>query len=869
MPDPNDYTVGWICALHVEYVAAQEFLDEEHEAPNFVAPNDTNDYTLGAIGKHKVVIAVLPDGEYGTASAAVVATNLLHSFPNIRIGLMVGIGGGAPNDAHDIHLGDIVVSATRTGESGVFQYDFGKTIQNKDFQHTRVFGQPPSTLRTAIAGLQAQYKRKGHRLAEAINGILERNVRLRPEFGRPQPETDRLLKRDITHDPRGCADFFDNPAIHYGVIASANQLMKDATIRDKLAADKNVLCFEMEAAGLMDQFPCLVIRGICDYSDSHKSKEWQGYAALAAAAYARDLLRRTHSSTIQAETRMSGILSQALTAIRYKLDTNQDQELLEWLAPVNPESTHVRASKLPASGTGSWFIDNDLRRWLGQDGYPTFLVLRGKSGAGKTTLFANVVQRLDSMRKGQSNTCLAYFYCTLGNAASQEPVNIIGSLAAQLSFAIPSILDDLRPIFAEAKRESSIVIMIDAINESTQWKEIIRSLLTFSEQLKDIHILVSTTKDVASLNELCPEAKIVDMKPATVQHDIAAYVHQYLENDETLKIINSDVKADIKSIVVNSALGSFRWVQLSLENLSIQRTKSSIYQALRALPGSLQDIYATILDRISLADQKLVREALSWLSFAKRPLTLRELNEAVVFEESYTAIDEYNLLISSRILPRISQGLIELDNDQVYLAHSSIKEFLTSDWIRDSKVRYFGLDSETAHKDIMRKCISYLCLDYFRCGYATSDSLVSDCLKARPLLEYAAYFWATERLPQKGNFGFWVQILIPDADPEDLAVTQPLYYAASFGLVPVVKAILDSVPDLEIDSPGGRHGSTPLFVASNSYAVDPSSGYTVYSFAMQYDHHLEALLAEYVPHNSLKGHGLGILRRSKVVLVDP
>ena len=46
----------------------------------------------------------------------------------------------------------------------------------------------------------------------------------------------------------------------------------------------------MEAAGLMDQLPCLVIRGICDYCDSHKNKHWQGYAALAAAAYARDLL---------------------------------------------------------------------------------------------------------------------------------------------------------------------------------------------------------------------------------------------------------------------------------------------------------------------------------------------------------------------------------------------------------------------------------------------------------------------------------------------------------------------------------------------------------------------------------------------------
>ena len=51
-----------------------------------------------------------------------------------------------------------------------------------------------------------------------------------------------------------------------------------------------VLCVEMEAAGLMDDFPCLVIRGICDYADSHKNKRWQPYAAATAAAYAKELL---------------------------------------------------------------------------------------------------------------------------------------------------------------------------------------------------------------------------------------------------------------------------------------------------------------------------------------------------------------------------------------------------------------------------------------------------------------------------------------------------------------------------------------------------------------------------------------------------
>ena len=68
--------------------------------------------------------------------------------------------------------------------------------------------------------------------------------------------------------------------------------MKDALLRDALIAEKDVLCFEMEAAGLMNHFPCVVIRGICDYSDSHKNKEWQGYAAMAAAAYTKDGLFR-------------------------------------------------------------------------------------------------------------------------------------------------------------------------------------------------------------------------------------------------------------------------------------------------------------------------------------------------------------------------------------------------------------------------------------------------------------------------------------------------------------------------------------------------------------------------------------------------
>lgn len=328
MPDPSMYNVGWICAIRPEYVAAQAFLDEKHEPPDQVNWNDSNIYTLGRLGKHNVVIGTLPDGDYGIGPAVSVAKGMLSSFPNLRIGLMVGVGGGAPSSKNDIRLGDIVVSAPRGGRGGVFQYDFGKTIQDRKFQTIGFLNQPPELLRAAMADIQAEYELDGHQLEEAINEALERKPRLRRNYQRPTNNSDKLFKSGQVHgeadnadctaacgegpscfvERRGRTGDEDNPAIHYGTIASANNLMKDALIRDRLAAEENVLCFEMEAAGLMNPFPCVVIRGICDYADSHKNKQWQGYAAMAAAAYAKDLLRRIPVTRLEAERKISAVL---------------------------------------------------------------------------------------------------------------------------------------------------------------------------------------------------------------------------------------------------------------------------------------------------------------------------------------------------------------------------------------------------------------------------------------------------------------------------------------------------------------------------------------------------------------------------------
>ncbi|KAI9770022.1 MAG: hypothetical protein M1840_003734 [Geoglossum simile] len=257
--DRDSYRVGWICASVEDYVAARNFLDEK------MSPDDS--YTLGKIRKHNVAIDILPEPR--PVCAATVARDMRSNFPKIRICLMVGVGGGAPSARYDIRLGDIVVGA---GEGRVFQYNVGETIQKECFHRSQFLDQSPPILQRAVNKLLVQHESKGHGLEAAINAVIDKNPRLQKKYKRP----DSTSK--------------DGPAIHYGPIASGDRPMEDALVRDKPAAEGDVLCFEMEAAGLMNGLPCLVIRGICDYSDSHKNKKWQGYAAMAAAAYAKDLL---------------------------------------------------------------------------------------------------------------------------------------------------------------------------------------------------------------------------------------------------------------------------------------------------------------------------------------------------------------------------------------------------------------------------------------------------------------------------------------------------------------------------------------------------------------------------------------------------
>ncbi|KAI1126755.1 nucleoside phosphorylase domain-containing protein [Nemania abortiva] len=301
-----EYTVGWICALPIEMAASIALLDELYTPPA-QPPHDQNSYSFGRIGQHNVVLVCLPAGVTGTASAATVAAQFRSSFPSIQYGLLVGVGGGAPSAKNDIRLGDVIVSKPTGIFGGVVQYDFGKTIEKGAFKQTGSLNKPPRVLLSALASLETKCHLEGNQLTSDSLAIPDTYSELRSAAKYPGAEHDQLYMAECGHgkdlETCGVCDeprYVDrpprchkDPVIHFGLIASANQLMRHGITREKLRKELDVLCFEMEAAGLMDNFPCLVIRGICDYADVHKTKQWQPYAAVTAASCAKQILLLT------------------------------------------------------------------------------------------------------------------------------------------------------------------------------------------------------------------------------------------------------------------------------------------------------------------------------------------------------------------------------------------------------------------------------------------------------------------------------------------------------------------------------------------------------------------------------------------------
>ena len=319
----TNFEIAVICALPLEADAVDALFDHHWDDDDGAAgpsygktAGDPNMYSTGAVGAHNVVLAHMPG--MGKACAAAVAAHCSASFPGIKLALVVGICGvvpfrpasGSDNTATEMVLGDVIVS------DSIVQYDLGRQLPERfDPKNTvrDALGRPAAEVRALLAKLATLRGRR--MLRDRMGGYME-VLRREPELVATYPGAaqDRLFPATYRHlrdgdscDKCACDDGALVPrarladssgggepgqvAVHFGPVASGDTVMKSGKDRDAVAREAGVIAFEMEGAGVWDVFPCVVvIKGACDYADSHKTKVWQRYAAATAAACAKAFL---------------------------------------------------------------------------------------------------------------------------------------------------------------------------------------------------------------------------------------------------------------------------------------------------------------------------------------------------------------------------------------------------------------------------------------------------------------------------------------------------------------------------------------------------------------------------------------------------
>lgn len=305
--DYASYTIAWIAPLPVEAEAALGMLDFRHEGYFETGLGDDYDYIAGEISGHNVVIATLPVGQiYGVGSAAALAKEVKTRFTSLWFALLVGVAAGLPNlsskelwKQRDIRLGDVLVCVPNKANTGVIHYTLGRD-QDGQFDTVGRVAETPTKIRAAIGRIQLteedSYKR-GSPLANLLEAFVNAKLaRGNRKFLHPGQDRDILYPISTESTPemipisRELRDEEELTHVFYGTIGSGDVLMRNQRRRDELRDRYDLIGLEMEAAGVMNNLPAGVIRGVSDYADGHKTKDWQPYAAAVAAVYAKSIL---------------------------------------------------------------------------------------------------------------------------------------------------------------------------------------------------------------------------------------------------------------------------------------------------------------------------------------------------------------------------------------------------------------------------------------------------------------------------------------------------------------------------------------------------------------------------------------------------
>ncbi|KAL2829876.1 putative wd40 protein [Aspergillus pseudoustus] len=802
----DSITVAIFCALAYEAVAVRYMLDGEYSCRLERVKRRNYVFSFGRIHDHNVVIARPPD--MGTVNAAHCATEVSQQFPNVRLALMVGIGAGLPSPKHDIRLGDIVISNPKDGFPGVVQYDFVKREREK-YVLKGCLNKPPRILIGADGSLQEDEIMERHPLRRALRKLT--NI---PVFKRPVTE-DILFDESFHHIKKGssCSDCeassekrvvprpqrpHKNPTVHRGLILSGDGVIKSPEYRKHLRQNfPDALCLEMEAAGIMDELPCLVVRGICDYADTHKNDDWHYYAAAVAAAYCKALLRKVDAQEVQEVTTMKELMDgvkglaegmnkiQDAQRITQNLVRNIDRSMLQnSLDPVKEasfDSYREDGEDECLKGTRIELLE-EIENWGRSQSSPCIFCLEGMAGTGKSTI-ARTAAALFCDRE----IFAASFFFKRGAGDQGNARRLFSTIASQLIFTIPSLaasiqeavhkdpkisakliekqfeqllLQPLRRLGQSDNEKRCFVIVIDALDECDDERDIgtifrLLPKVTEAQSISIRFLLTSRPERSAllgfrSLQEKKRQHLILQTIPEyRMERDCTLFLeHRFRElrkkhslpeewpGEKLQLLVEMAIPLFIFAATVCRFLEHDPWPQESLDEFLAVPATISGSEMERTYQPILKKLLRGRNAAVSTKLKQEFREIIGVIVFLARPLSVNSL-AALLNKKKSTVRARVESFRSVLSVP-------EDDDIPVTTLHLSFRDFLVSSECE------FRIDEAEMHEDIASHCLRIMnhSLRHNICSlpsYGTQRAEIPDSAIREHLpddIRYACRYWA-------------------------------------------------------------------------------------------------------------------------------
>ncbi|KAI9855731.1 MAG: hypothetical protein M1824_005891 [Vezdaea acicularis] len=522
---------------------------------------------------------------------------------------------------------------------------------------------------------------------------------------------------------------------------------------------------------------------------------------------------------------------------RQKSISELHKSIISWLSPLNFPQTQNDILRTRQKGTGEWLLKSkSFIGWL--HGAPRILWCPGMPGAGKTVLASTAIDYLQTTF-AETDNAVAFIYCNYNDQTEQSSVNLVSSLLKQLAQQMPSLLDGLEPMFDKHLKkitrptlqemskalQSAVLsfprafIVVDAVDECLEDSR--RDLLDSLGVLADTVGLMITSRPSIHIEDTFPNREKLEI--TAKDEDVYKYLEARISQTSRLaKIVKAEptVREKVTDAVIKNVRGMFLLARLHMDMIANKQTRNAVVQATEHLPNGLDNTYEEALQRIdhqNVEDRKLATRILYWITYAKTPLSMIELQHALAIMPEASKLDGGDI-VDGEILLSICAGLVSIEQESglVRLVHYTTQDFFKR--IREDRF-------PDARMEIAQHCLTYLLFDAFAKGFCSTDDDLEVRLRENPLLRYAAQYWSEHTrgdmehalqklilrfLKDRSRVSCYIQVThspiyrnhgYSQQFPKEVS---GLHVAASSGLRTVTQLLLDDGADVEAKNERGE-----------------------------------------------------------------